>query len=256
MAKESAVLMNIKTPRDWNDKDVAQRIKDYERMSNKQDIKTKFVRQGSLIILTAVPYGILHDKVKYENAIKMFMTRMMDVCNIDTERECQLKATLHILEHDEVDIKHSFVLCEDKGTQISIPQADKGFQINSYECDEQMGPEGLERKRIFKFDESIDDDNRFQPHQHSDDETSYLSPSRRSGSNSSLPVDDVLYSNSRPHTSLNDKASALGTRSVTRANSTRSLRSVDSSCGSTASIAASCISLDTFLLLKGSYHGV
>lgn len=100
-ATEYAVLMNIKTPREWNDKAVADALKDYERISDKQDIKTKFVREGSLIILTAVPYDILHDKVKYEHAIKMFLTRIMDVCNIDTERACQVKATLHKLEVDE-----------------------------------------------------------------------------------------------------------------------------------------------------------
>lgn len=46
-----------------------------------------------------------------------------------------------------VNIEHSYVLCEDKATQISVPQADKCFQINNNECDEKIDPEELQRKR-------------------------------------------------------------------------------------------------------------
>ncbi|CAC5415367.1 unnamed protein product [Mytilus coruscus] len=201
MAKEFPVLIIIKTPRGWNDKAIAEALKDPKRMPDKQDFQIKFVREGSLIILTTVPYGILYDKFKYEHAIKMFLTRMMDVCNIDTERACHVKATLHILERDEVNIQHSYVLCEDKSTQMNIPHADKCFQINSYERDERMDPKELERK-IIKLNEGIDDDNfesRLYSLQRSDDETSYHSPSRSSSSIPSLPVDDVIYSNSNPN---------------------------------------------------------
>lgn len=109
------MLWHLKTPKEWNEKDVADALKNYERMSDNQDIKIKFVREGSLILLTTVPYGILHDKDKYEHAIQKFLTRMMDVCNIDTKRACHVKATLHILKHDEgkllFSLARSFRLC-------------------------------------------------------------------------------------------------------------------------------------------------
>lgn len=95
------MLWHISTPSVWNEKDLAETLKDIEKLAENNDIKIKFVRYGSLIILTTVPYGILYDKFKYEHAIKMFLTRMMDVCKINTEMACHVKATLHILEHDE-----------------------------------------------------------------------------------------------------------------------------------------------------------
>ncbi|CAG2243817.1 unnamed protein product [Mytilus edulis] len=135
-AEECAVLWHLKTPKEWNENAVADTLRDFEKLEDKQDFKIKFVREGSLIILTTVPYGILHDKIKYEDAIKKFLTRMMNVCSINTEAACDVEATLHILENDEVSIQHSYVLCEDKSTQISIPQEDKCFQVNSYDwCD-------------------------------------------------------------------------------------------------------------------------
>lgn len=99
--KEVPLLWHIETPKEWNEKKVADALKDIEKLVEKQDIKIKFVRCGSLIILTTVPYGILHDKLKYEHAIKTFLTRMIDVCKVNTEMACCVKATLHILENDE-----------------------------------------------------------------------------------------------------------------------------------------------------------
>lgn len=96
------MLWHLKFPRDWNEKDVADKLKEYEKLAD--DIKIKFVREGSLIILTTVPWDILRNKIKYENAIKMFLTRMMEVCNIDTEKECRVKATLHLLKNDEGEV--------------------------------------------------------------------------------------------------------------------------------------------------------
>ncbi|VDI49269.1 Hypothetical predicted protein, partial [Mytilus galloprovincialis] len=147
--KECLVLWHLKTPKEWNEKDVANALKDdFEKLADKQAFKIKFVREGSLIILTAVPYSILHNKFNYEHAIQMFLTKMMDVCSIDTKIACNVKATLHILENDEVSIQHSYVLCEDKSTQISIQQEDKCFQIDSCEITEGKDTEALVHKRI------------------------------------------------------------------------------------------------------------
>lgn len=95
------MLWHIKTPSNWNEKEVAEALKDIEKLAEKLDIEIKFVRYGSLIILTTVPYGILHNKVKYEHAIEMFLTRMVDVCNINTEMACRVKVSLHLLKLDE-----------------------------------------------------------------------------------------------------------------------------------------------------------
>lgn len=51
-----------------------------------------------------------------------------------------------------VNIQHSYVLCEDKSTQMSVPQADKCFQINSYECAGLIDQEDMKlnsRSRMF-----------------------------------------------------------------------------------------------------------
>ncbi|CAC5401525.1 unnamed protein product [Mytilus coruscus] len=162
MVKECLVLWHLKTPKEWNEKAVADALKDFEKLADKQAFKIKFVREGSLIILTTVPYGILHNKFNYEHAIKMFLTSLMGVCKINTERACHVKATLHILENDEVSIQHSYVLCEDKSTQISIQQEDKCFQIYSYESAKGMDPEELESKRFVKAEDGDSDLRSFQ----------------------------------------------------------------------------------------------
>ncbi|CAG2254400.1 unnamed protein product [Mytilus edulis] len=98
-AMECPVLWQIATPKDWNLEAVEATLRN---PSNKDDqFKKKFVRKGSLIMLTTILASILSDSEAFESAIMSFLTKMIEDCDIKTETPGRLEVRLHLLDANE-----------------------------------------------------------------------------------------------------------------------------------------------------------
>ncbi|CAC5417726.1 unnamed protein product [Mytilus coruscus] len=101
-SKECPVLWQIATPEDW---DLEAVVATLRNPSNKDTLfKKKFVRKGSLIMLTTIAASILSDSEAFEAAVISFLTKMIEDCDINTEIPCRVDVTLHILNANEVSI--------------------------------------------------------------------------------------------------------------------------------------------------------
>ncbi|XP_052086622.1 uncharacterized protein LOC127723947 [Mytilus californianus] len=99
---ESPVLWQIATPKHWNLEEVEATLRD--PLNKDAQFKKKFVRKGSLIMLTTIATSILSDTEAFEAAVISFLTKMIEDCDINTEIPCRLDVTLHILNANEVAI--------------------------------------------------------------------------------------------------------------------------------------------------------
>ncbi|CAG2228400.1 CASP6 [Mytilus edulis] len=86
--------------KDWNPEAIIATLRD---QANKL-FKIKFVRKGSLIMLTTISASILSDSELFEAAVMSFLTKMMEDCDINTEIPGRVEVKLHILNANEVAI--------------------------------------------------------------------------------------------------------------------------------------------------------
>lgn len=87
----------MEIPKDWNPEAIIATLRD---QANKL-FKIKFVRKGSLIMLTTISASILSDSELFEAAVMSFLTKMMEDCDINTEIPGRVEVKLHILNVNE-----------------------------------------------------------------------------------------------------------------------------------------------------------
>ncbi|XP_071144027.1 uncharacterized protein [Mytilus edulis] len=101
-AMESPVLWQISTPEDC---DLEAVVATLRRLSQKDELfKIKFVRKGSLIMLTTIAASVLRDANVFEAAVMSFLTKMIEDCDINTEIRSRVDVKIHILNANEVSI--------------------------------------------------------------------------------------------------------------------------------------------------------
>ncbi|XP_076082548.1 uncharacterized protein LOC143053645 [Mytilus galloprovincialis] len=110
-------------PEQWNLEGVEATLRN---QSNKDEVfKKKFVRKGSLIMLTTISSSILSDPEAFEAAVISFLVKMIADCEINTEIPDRLEVRLHILDANEVN-----VTCK----LPNIPTDDKNVQTEGKYC--------------------------------------------------------------------------------------------------------------------------
>lgn len=99
-ATEHPVLWQMAIPQQWNLEGVEATLRN---QSNKDGVcKKKFVRKGSLIMLTTIASRILSDPEAFEAAVISFLVKMIEDCEINTEIPDRLDVRLHISNANEV----------------------------------------------------------------------------------------------------------------------------------------------------------
>ncbi|CAG2228694.1 unnamed protein product [Mytilus edulis] len=116
-SKVCFLLWQLATPEHWNAAEVEQILTKCEDMFKDLPIKIKFVRKGSLVIMTTVAVEVLKNSPAFQSAIKSFLTRMVEVCNINTHVNCDVDVTLHVLNINELNCKPSNIPTENKVVQ-------------------------------------------------------------------------------------------------------------------------------------------
>ncbi|VDI18934.1 Hypothetical predicted protein [Mytilus galloprovincialis] len=101
-SQESPVLWQFSTPKNWNLEQVEATLRN--PLNKDEHFKKKFVRKGSLIMLTTIATSILRDGEAFETAVMSFITKMIKDCDINTEIPGQVDVTLHILNVNEVSL--------------------------------------------------------------------------------------------------------------------------------------------------------
>lgn len=100
------VLWQMATPQGWDIEEVEAKLKDPAFQG--EMVKIKFVKRGSLIIMTTISTWILNDQKTFETAIKTFLDKLIEVCQIDTKVHAQVVIRLHILDPNEG--KHQIIV--------------------------------------------------------------------------------------------------------------------------------------------------
>lgn len=95
------MLWQLVTPANWNAVEVEEILTRFEEKFNDLPMKIKFVRNGSLVIMTTVSAEVFKESSAFQSAVKAFLTRMVEICHIDTHMSCNVDVTLHILESDK-----------------------------------------------------------------------------------------------------------------------------------------------------------
>lgn len=99
--EECLVLWKLATPENWNAVEIEQMLKMFVDRFKDLQVKIKFVQSGSLVIMTTVPAKVANDSTDFQCAVKAFLTRMVEVCQIDTKVSCNVDVTLHILNSNK-----------------------------------------------------------------------------------------------------------------------------------------------------------
>ncbi|VDI79133.1 Hypothetical predicted protein [Mytilus galloprovincialis] len=102
--EECLVLWQLVTPANWNAVAVEEILTRFEERFNDLPMKIKFVRNGSLVIMTTVSAEVFKESSAFQSAVKAFLTRMVEICHIDTHVSCNVDVTLHILESDKMNL--------------------------------------------------------------------------------------------------------------------------------------------------------
>ncbi|CAC5417707.1 unnamed protein product [Mytilus coruscus] len=97
---ECPVLWQIATPKHWNLEATLR-----NPSNNDEQFKKKFVRKGSLIMLTTIAKSVLSDPDAFEAAVISFLTKMIEDCDINTEIPGRVDVRLHILNTNEEAIE-------------------------------------------------------------------------------------------------------------------------------------------------------
>ncbi|XP_063405802.1 uncharacterized protein LOC134689760 [Mytilus trossulus] len=101
-AMERPVLWQIATPEHWNLEAVEATLRSPSQKA--EPFKIKFVKKGSLIMLTTIAASVLGDSKEFETAVMSFLTKMIEDCGINTEIPSRVDVKLHILNANEVSI--------------------------------------------------------------------------------------------------------------------------------------------------------
>ncbi|XP_071144026.1 uncharacterized protein [Mytilus edulis] len=101
-AMECPVLWQIATPEHWNLEAVEATLRSPSQKD--ESFKIKFVKKGSLIMLTTIAASVLGDSKAFEAAVMSFLTKMIEDCGINTEIPGRVDVRLHILNANEVSI--------------------------------------------------------------------------------------------------------------------------------------------------------
>ncbi|XP_052063937.1 uncharacterized protein LOC127703939 [Mytilus californianus] len=133
---ECPVLWQMATPQGWDIEEVEAKLKD--PTFEGEVVKTKFVKKGSLIIMTTISASILNDQKAFETAIKSFLDKLVEVCHIDTKVHAQVDIRLHILDPNEVKlifkVPKTSVQMENKLSQTDMTTMDiETMETKSYE---------------------------------------------------------------------------------------------------------------------------
>lgn len=92
------------TPKGWDLEEVVATLKDatvQDATIQEGVVKVKYVKKGSLIIMTTITANILNDQKSFETAVKSFLNKIVDVCHINTKVKAQVDVRLHILNSNE-----------------------------------------------------------------------------------------------------------------------------------------------------------
>ncbi|CAC5380206.1 unnamed protein product [Mytilus coruscus] len=128
--EECLVLWQLATPANWNPIEIEQILTKFQERFKDLPMKIKFVRNGSLVIMTTITAKDLKDSKTFQSAVKVFLTRMVEVCNIDTTVTSNVDVTLHILKSDEMKFTYGLP---------NIATDDKVVQTEDAEYTIQMG---------------------------------------------------------------------------------------------------------------------
>lgn len=96
---ERPVLWQIATPEHWNLEAVEATLRSPSQKI--ESFKIKFVKKGSLIMLTTIAASVLGDSNAFETAVMSFLTKMIEDCGINTEIPGRVDVRLHILNANE-----------------------------------------------------------------------------------------------------------------------------------------------------------
>ncbi|CAG2237321.1 unnamed protein product [Mytilus edulis] len=99
IATERPVLWQLGTPQHWNLDAVEAILSNPVRKD--ETFKMKFVKKGSLIMLTTIAASVLSNSEAFEAAIFSFLTKVIEDCDINTEIPGRVDVTLHILNDNE-----------------------------------------------------------------------------------------------------------------------------------------------------------
>lgn len=97
-------MWQLTTPTGWDLEEVIATLKDatiQDATLQEGLVKVKYVKKGSLIIMTAITANILNDQKAFETAVKSFLNKIVDVCHINTKVKAQVDIRLHILNQNE-----------------------------------------------------------------------------------------------------------------------------------------------------------
>ncbi|CAC5405874.1 unnamed protein product [Mytilus coruscus] len=124
--QECPVLWQLTTPKGWDLEEVVAKLKDAAVQD--EVVKIKYVKKGSLIIMTTVAASTLNDQEAFETAVKNFLNKIVEVCHINTKVHAQVDVRLHILNPDEVklsfDVPTTRVPSENKFVQTYMTKTD------------------------------------------------------------------------------------------------------------------------------------
>lgn len=92
-------MWQLTTPKGWDLEEVVAKLKDVT--VEDEVLKIKYVKKGSLIIMTTVEASTLNDQESFETAVKNFLNKIVKICHINTNEHAQVDVRLHILNPDE-----------------------------------------------------------------------------------------------------------------------------------------------------------
>lgn len=107
------MLWQLATPENWNATEIEEVLTKYEDKFKDMPVKIKFVRKGSLLIMTTVSTKALKDSTAFQNAVKDFLSMLVEVCKIDVNVSCDVDVTLRILNKDECEYINKLHIYQD-----------------------------------------------------------------------------------------------------------------------------------------------
>ena len=85
----------LATPDTWNVSEIKNTLQNISCLL-KQWFEIEFVYIGSLVILTIVPEHILSNYDNFKSAVRSFLAKIVEVCQLDTDTPTVVKVDLNI----------------------------------------------------------------------------------------------------------------------------------------------------------------
>ncbi|XP_071138752.1 uncharacterized protein [Mytilus edulis] len=99
---ERPVLWQFATPPGWDIEEVEAKLTD--PLFQDEMVKIKFVKRGSLIMMTTISATILIDQKAFETAVKSFLNKLVEVCHINTKVHAKVSIRIHLLDPSVVQL--------------------------------------------------------------------------------------------------------------------------------------------------------